>query len=111
MRCNKRELAFRFISRKWILTIIPSAVVVYLVTLHHQRLDNMLLTYIIIWASLVSTFFLLGEHVTQLMARLYSIKYKDVKINFQGDSIYERGKNGGLPTDAIDSDGATHSGN
>lgn len=82
MHCNKRELAFRFISRKWIITVIPCATVVYLVTLHESRMETKLIAYIIIWASCVSGLFLLGEHISQALSKLYSIKYKDVSISF-----------------------------
>lgn len=82
MHCNKRELAFRFISRKWIITVIPCATVVYLVTLHESHMETKLIAYIIIWASCVSGLFLLGEHISQALSKLYSIKYKDVSISF-----------------------------
>jgi hypothetical protein len=82
MHCNKRELAFRFISRKWIITVIPCATVVYLVTLHESHMETKLIVYIIIWASCVSGLFLLGEHISQALSKLYSIKYKDVSISF-----------------------------
>lgn len=82
MKCNKRELAFRFISRKWIITVIPCAIVVYIVTLHEPHINNKLIAYLIIWASCVSGLFLLGEHISQALSKLYSIKYKDVSISF-----------------------------
>lgn len=82
MKCNKRELAFRFISRKWIITVIPCAIVVYIVTLHEPHMETKLIAYIIIWASCVSGLFLLGEHISQALSKLYSIKYKDVSISF-----------------------------
>lgn len=86
MHCNKRELAFRFISRKWIITVIPCATVVYLVTLHKSHMETKLIVYIIIWASCVSGLFLLGEHISQALSKLYSIKYKDVSISFDADT-------------------------
>lgn len=86
MHCNKRELAFRFISRKWIITVIPCATVVYLVTLHESHMETKLITYIIIWASCVSGLFLLGEHISQALSKLYSIKYKDVSISFDAST-------------------------
>lgn len=90
MRCNKRELAFRFISRKWIITVIPCATVVYLVTLHEPHMETKLITYIIIWASCVSGLFLLGEHISQALSKLYSIKYKDVSISFDAGTDHTK---------------------
>lgn len=86
MHCNKRALAFRFISRKWIITVIPCATVVYLVTLHESHMETKLIVYIIIWASCVSGLFLLGEHISQALSKLYSIKYKDVSISFDAST-------------------------
>lgn len=82
MRCNDRHLAFRFISRKWIITVIPCAMTLYVITLHHEHLGSKLISYIVIWAAISSGLFLLGEHISQLFSKLYSIKYKDVNVIF-----------------------------
>lgn len=82
MRCNDRHLAFRFISRKWIITVIPCAMTLYVITLHHEHLGAKLISYIVIWAAISSGLFLLGEHISQLLSKLYSIKYKDVNVIF-----------------------------
>ena len=37
---------------------------------------------IIIWSAVTSGLFLLGEHISQLFSKLYSIRYKDVNIVF-----------------------------
>ena len=82
LHCNNRHLAFRFISRKWIITVLPCAMTVYLITLHNPVRDDKILMTIIIWSAVTSGLFLLGEHISQLFSKLYSIRYKDVNIVF-----------------------------
>lgn len=80
--CKNRHLSFRFISRKWIITIIPCAMIVYLMTSSNTYLSEDLINKLVIWAVSVSVIFLLGEHINRAFDKLLAIKFKDITIEF-----------------------------
>lgn len=79
-KCPNRFISFRFISRKWLITVIPCAIIVYLVVSKSTHLNDNLILYLIIWAALCSSIFMLGDHLSQIIKAMIAIKYKDIEI-------------------------------
>lgn len=88
--CPNRHLSFRFISRKWIITIIPCALIVFLVTEDTFSLNNKLVDHLTMWAISTSILFLLGEHIAKTIDKIIAIKYKDINIEFKKGANNDR---------------------